>query len=69
MIKNFDLTGWTCFSERLNSKSYVSADRKWMLKLGGATVDNNIESLEHDREATMKALEVGVKRWRTWPYI
>lgn len=61
MIKNFDLTGWTCFSERLNSKSYVSADRKWMLKLGGATVDNNIESLEHDREATMKALEVGVK--------
>ena len=61
MIKNFDLTGWTLFSERLNSKSYVSADRKWMLKLGGETVDNNIESLEYDREATEKALEVGIK--------
>lgn len=61
MIKNFDLTGWTLFSERLNSKNYVSADRKWMLKLGGVTVDNNIESLEYDREATRKALEVGVK--------
>lgn len=61
MIKNFDLTGWTLFSERLNSKSYMSADRKWMLKLGGETVDNNIESLEYDREATEKALEIGVK--------
>lgn len=61
MIKNFDLAGWTLFSERLNSKSYVSADRKWMIKLGGETVENNIESLEYDREATVKALEVGVK--------
>ena len=61
MIENFDLTGWTLFSERLNSKSYMSADRKWMLKVGGATVDNNLESLEYDREATKLALEVGVK--------
>ncbi len=61
MIENFDLTGWKLFSERLNSKSYVSADRKWMLKVGGATVENSIELLEHDREATKLALEVGVK--------
>ena len=61
MIENFDLTGWTCFSERLNSKSYVSADRKWMLKVGGATVENSIEVLEYDRDATKKALEIGIK--------
>ena len=32
MIKNFDLSGWTCFSERRNSKSYMSPDKKWMVK-------------------------------------
>lgn len=61
VIENFDLTGWTLFSERLNSKNYVSSDGKWMLKVCGETVDNNIESLEYDREATMKTLETGVK--------
>ena len=61
MIENFDLTGWTLFSERLNSKNYVSADGKWMLKVGGETLDNNIESLEYDKEATLKTLETGVK--------
>ena len=61
MIENFDLTGWTLFSERLNSKNYVSPDGKWMLKVCGETLDNNIESLEYDKEATMKTLETGVK--------
>lgn len=61
MIKNFDLTGWTCFSERRNSKSYMSADKKWMVKFGTEFAKATLESLEHEMDVTKKALEVGVK--------
>ncbi len=61
MIKNFDLTGWTCFSERRNSKSYMSADKKWMVKFGTEFAPMTIESLEKEMEVTKKALEIGVK--------
>ena len=61
MIKNFDLTGWTCFSERRNSKSYMSADKKWMVKFGTEFAKATLESLEHEMDVTNKALEVGVK--------
>ena len=61
MIKNFDLTGWTCFSERRNSRSYMSADKKWMVKFGTEFAKNTMESLEKERELSLKALEVGVK--------
>ena len=61
MIKNFDLTGWTCFSDRRNSKSYVSADKKWMVKFGTEFTKATVETLQREMELTKKALEVGVK--------
>lgn len=61
MIKNFDLTGWTCFSERRNSKSYLSPDKKWMVKFGTEFAKATMEVLEHEIEVSSKALEVGVK--------
>ena len=61
MIKNFDLTGWTCFSERRNSKSYMSPDKKWMVKFGTEFTNNSIEQFEVEKQITLKALEVGVK--------
>lgn len=61
MIDNFDLTGWTCFSERRNSKSYMSADKKWMVKFGTEFVKVTREQFEAEKEVTLKALEVGVK--------
>lgn len=61
MIKNFDLSGWTCFSERRNSKSYMSADKKWMVKFGTEFAKATMESLEREKEITDKAIEIGVK--------
>lgn len=61
MIKNFDLSGWTCFSERRNSKSYMSADKKWMVKFGTEFAEATLESLKKEMEVTKKALEIGVK--------
>ena len=61
MKKNFDLTGWTCFSERRNSKSYMSSDKKWMVKFGTEFAEATLPILEHEMEVTKKALEVGVK--------
>lgn len=60
MIKNFDLTGWNCFSERRNSKSYMSPDKKWMVKFGTEFAEATLPSLEHEMEVTKKALSVGV---------
>ena len=61
MIKNFDLTGWTCFSERRNSRSYMSADKKWMVKFGTEFAPMTLESLEKEMEVTKKAIAIGVK--------
>lgn len=61
MKKNFDLTGWTCFSQRRNSKSYMSPDKKWMVKFGTEFAEATLPMLEHEMEVTKKALEVGVK--------
>ena len=61
MVKNFDLTGWTCFSERRNSKSYMSEDKKWMVKFGTEFAEATLETLEHEMEVSKKALEIGVK--------
>ena len=61
MIKNFDLTNWICFSERRNSKSYMSADKKWMVKFGTEFIDTTVESLQNEMNITNKALEIGVK--------
>lgn len=61
MIKNFDLSTWTCFSERRNSKSYMSADKKWMVKFGTEFAKATMESLEREKDLTDKALAIGVK--------
>ena len=37
-LKHIDLSTWTCFSERVNSKSYVSADKKWMVKFDAESI-------------------------------
>lgn len=59
--KKIDLTNWTCFSDRFNSKSYVSADKKWMVKFdsGMSYYDETIIDREHD--VALKALALGVK--------
>ena len=69
MIKDFDLKGWTCFSERRNSRSDMSADKKWMVKFGTQFAPMTLESLEKEMEVTKKALEIGgvlsnVYSWR-----
>lgn len=61
MIKNFDLNGWTLFSDRRNSKSYYSADKKWMVKFNTEVADQNIESFERDKAISEKALSIGIK--------
>lgn len=61
MIKDFDLKGWTCFSERRNSRSYMSADKKWMVKFGTEFAPMTLESLQKEMEVTKKAIEIGVK--------
>ena len=61
MIKDFDLKGWTCFSERRNSRSYMSADGKWMVKFGTEFAPVTLDSLEKEMAVTKKAVEIGVK--------
>ena len=61
MIKNFDLTNWTCFSNRRNSKSYMSPDKKWMVKFGTEFAESTLEKLESEMEISKKAIEIGVK--------
>ena len=61
MIKNFSLDGWTCFSDRRNSKSYVSNDKKWMVKFFSEFTNSNLETLEKEKEISEKALKIGVK--------
>ena len=61
MIKNFDLKDWTCFSDRRNSKSYMSNDKKWMVKFGTEFAKTSIESLEREKDLTDKAISIGVK--------
>ena len=61
MIKNFDLSGWACFSERRNSKSYMSPDKKWMVKFGTEFAAVSLEDLEHEIEVTNKAQAIGIK--------
>ena len=61
MIKNFDLTGWTCFSERRNSKSYMSDDKKWMVKFGTEFAPMTLSTLQEEMGVTNKAIEIGVK--------
>lgn len=61
MIKNFDLTGWTCFSDRRNSRSYVSPDKKWMVKLSTDVSKKSLEDLEIEKSYTDRALSIGIK--------
>ena len=61
MIKNFDLTGWTCFSDRRNSRSYVSPDKKWMVKLSTDVSKKSLADLEVEKSYTDRALAIGIK--------
>ena len=61
MIKDFDLSDWICFSERRNSKSYYSKDKKWMVKLGTDLTMKNEDELLVEKEITDKALRIGIK--------
>lgn len=61
MIKNFDLSTWTLFSDRRNSKSYYSADKKWMVKFNTEVGESSLEALEAEQTRTKNAVEVGVK--------
>lgn len=61
MIKNFDLSTWTQFSNRKNSQSYVSADKKWMVKFPTEMSARDDGGIEKEREFTTRALLVGIK--------
>ena len=61
MIKNFDLSTWTQFSNRKNSQSYVSADKKWMVKFPTEMSERDDGGMEKEKEFTIRALEVGIK--------
>ena len=61
MIRNFDLSNWSCFSQRRNSQSFMSPAKKWMVKFGTEFAETTIESLEKEIEISKKALEIGVK--------
>ena len=61
MYRKIDLSDWTCFSNRFNSKSYVSSDRKWMVKFASDAKCNDENLLEREREKAFKALSIGVK--------
>lgn len=60
-FKHIDLSTWTCFSDRANSKSYVSADKKWMVKFDSETSLNDEMVMHREQEMARKALSVGVK--------
>lgn len=60
-LKKIDLSTWTCFSDRVNSKSYVSADKKWMVKFSSDTYLIDEMSMYREQEMARKALRIGVK--------
>lgn len=55
-LKKIDLSTWTCFSDRVNSKSYVSADKKWMVKFSSDTYLIDEMSMYREQEMARKAL-------------
>ena len=59
--KKIDLSTWTCFSDRLNSKSYVSSDKKWMVKFDASTSLNDDAVIQREQDMAKKALAIGVK--------
>lgn len=61
MKKNFDISNWEIFSNRRNSTSYVSKDKKWMIKIYSEFGERSVEALEEEKENTLKAIEAGIK--------
>ena len=61
MKSNFDLTGWKCFSERRNSASYMSPDKKWMAKFFTEATASIEDELVNEMEVTRKAISIGIK--------
>lgn len=61
MKTNFDLTGWNCFSERRNSTSYMSPDKKWMAKFFTEATASIEDELVNEMEVTRKAISIGIK--------
>ena len=59
-MENFDLTGWTMFSNRHNSENYISPDGKWMLKLGVSDSDVSRELLEREQAKSAKVAALGI---------
>ena len=59
--KKIDLSTWACFSDRLNSKSYVSLDKKWMVKFDASTSLNDDAVIYREQDMARKALALGVK--------
>lgn len=59
-MANFDLTGWTMFSNRHNSENYNSPDGKWMLKLGFPGFCSSHEDLLREQEMCKKVFALGI---------
>ena len=60
-LKHIDLSTWTCFSDRVNSKSYVSVDKKWMVKFDVEASLNDEMVMYREQEVARKAFLIGVK--------
>lgn len=60
MCQKIDLTNWTCFSDRRNSKSYVSADKKWMVKFAADLEEFDENNMTREFEMAQKAYKIGV---------
>ncbi len=59
-MENFDLNGWTMFSNRHNSENYNSPDGKWMLKLGFPGFCSSREDLLREQDMCKKVFALGV---------
>lgn len=69
MIKNFDLTDWTCFSNRRNSKNYVNADKTKMVKIITSINEKDFGEIEKEKEITDKAISIGIKTPKAYDLI
>lgn len=60
MIENFKIDGWTLFSQRRNSLSYFSSDKKWVLKTSGKEGEMTLERCLKNYETTKYLSQLGV---------
>lgn len=51
---------WELFSERHNSRNYMSKDHKWLLKTSSDKVELKLENLEEEVKLSQSAISIGI---------